>query len=194
MVTRLRAAKTTAKRKIARLISEIESIDAFFYGETGDIDTDLWILERKRDDRVRALVLQLHTSTDDLLNIRIANQILRLRQHGSRTIGRKSKSARALRKLLVGGGSIGFERKLDLAVAIGLMGDKAQKRFEELNRLRNKCSYNWLLKVPVRRGKKPKEKKPPLLIYKGRDLHQAGVLEEFGSEYIHLHMKLFLQD
>jgi hypothetical protein len=140
MVTRLRAAKTTAKRKIARLISEIESIDAFFYGETGDIDTDLWILERKRDDRVRALVLQLHTSTDDLLNIRIANQILRLRQHGSRTIGRKSKSARALRKLLVGGGSIGFERKLDLAVAIGLMGDKAQKRFEELNRLRTSAA------------------------------------------------------
>src|SRR6516165_1078929 len=28
----------------------------------------------------------------------------------------------------------------------------------ELNTLRNKCSHNWLLKVPVRRGKRPRRR------------------------------------
>jgi hypothetical protein len=61
----------------------------------------------------------------------------------------------------------------------------------ELNTLRNKCSHNWLLKAPVRRGKRPKQKKPPLLLYRGRDLHNVDVLEEFLAEYDPIYYKLF---
>ena len=51
-------------------------MDAFFYTNSPD-DVDLaWTLELKRDDMVQAIVLQLHTSTEDLLNIRTINRIL----------------------------------------------------------------------------------------------------------------------
>jgi len=43
------------------------------------------------------------------------------------------------------------------------------------------------------RGKKPAQKKPLLLMYRGRDLHKAAVLEEFGHEYTNLYLKLFLK-
>ena len=69
-------ASTAIKRKIARLKREMERVDAFFYTNSPD-DVDLaWTLELKRDDMVQAIVLQLHTSTEDLLNIRTINRIL----------------------------------------------------------------------------------------------------------------------
>jgi hypothetical protein len=69
-------ASTAIKRKIARLKREMERIDAFFYTNSPD-DVDLaWTLELKRDDMVQAIVLQLHTSTEDLLNNRTINRIL----------------------------------------------------------------------------------------------------------------------
>jgi len=37
------------------------------------------------------------------------------------------------------------------------------------------------------------QKKPLLLMYRGRDLHKAAVLEEFGHEYTNLYLKLFLK-
>ena len=123
-------ASTAIKRKIAHLKREIERIDAFFYANTPN-DVDLvWTLELKRDDMVRAIVLQLHTSTEDLLNIRTINRIVAGR--GRRST--RSNAARALRKLFYGAGSIGSAQK-----------------------------------------------KPLLLMYRGRDLHKAAVLEEFGS-------------
>src|SRR5262245_61675289 len=57
-------AATPIKKKIARLKREIDRIDGFFYTNSPD-DVDLaWTLELKRDDMVRAIVLQLHTSTE----------------------------------------------------------------------------------------------------------------------------------
>jgi hypothetical protein len=179
------------ERKISRLTREIEKIDAFFYQtKAGDRDLYAGMLERKRDDMVRSAVLQLHTVIEDLLNIRIMNRILGMRS--VRTT--RSGSARALHKLFVGARSIGFEMKLNLAIAIGLINSKMQERLTELNRLRNRCSHNWRLNVRVRRGKKPKQKKPPLLLYRGRDLHHVAVLEEFSREYTRLYLKLYMKD
>ena len=48
---------------------------------------------------------------------------------------------------------------------------------------RNKCSHNWVLKVPTRYGKRPAQKKPPLLLYEGRDLHTVAALKDFITEY-----------
>jgi hypothetical protein len=43
----------------------------------------------------------------------------------------------------------------------------------------------------VRHGKRPKQKKPPLLLYKGRDLHRVEALEDFTREYGLLYARLF---
>jgi hypothetical protein len=174
--------------KIGRLEREIESIDAFFYekDKVGNRDLYASMLERKRDDIVRSTILQIHTSIEDILNSLIRQQMLA----GKST---RSKRSRALHKLLIGAGSVGFDAKLNLAIAIGLLNSKEEERLRELNRLRNKCSHNWLLKVPVRRGRRPKQKKLPLLLYRGRDLHNVDVLREFSLEYARIYVKLFLK-
>lgn len=192
------AASNAVKRKSARLrrqIKKIDAIDTSFYGEADDTDVgddfvSVWVLERKYDDRLRAIVLHLHTRIETHLNIRIMNRILG--GQGRRTT--RNNVARALQKLLYGRGSLGFDGKLNLAVAIGLMNSKTRGRLAELNGLRNKCSHHWLLNVPLRRGRKPKEKKPPLLIYRGRNLHKDDVLNEFLIEYIDISLGIELMD
>jgi hypothetical protein len=103
----------------------------------------------------------------------------------------RTKSAQALRRMMWGSRNIGFDMKLNLAVALRLINGPTQKKLVELNELRNKCSHNWLLKVPVRHGKRPRQKKPPLLLYKGRDLHGVKALEDFTGEYGQLYYRLF---
>jgi hypothetical protein len=156
------------QKKIARLRREIDRIDEFFYTNSPDEADLVWTLELKRDDMVRAIVLQLHTATEDLLNVRTINRVLAGR--GRR--GTRNNAARALRKLFYGAGSIGFDAKLNLALSIGLIDLKTKERLVELNSLRNKCSHNWRLNVLRRRGRKPAQKKPPLLTYRGRDLQR----------------------
>ena len=184
----------SVETRIRRLTREIERIDAVFYESEKARDRDLFagMLERKRDDRVRSIVLQMHTAIEDILNDLMRCRILGI-PPDERHRKTRSKSARALHKLFVGGGSIGFERKLNLAIAIGLIKSKTQERLLDLNRLRNRCSHNWLLRAPLRRGRKPQEKKPPLLLYRGRDLHNVAALEEFTREYGILYVKLYGQ-
>jgi hypothetical protein len=184
----------SVETKIRRLTREIERIDAVFYESEKAKERDLYVgmLERKRDDRVRSVVLQMHTAIEDILNDLMTCRILGIppdERHGKT----RSKSARALHKLFVGGGSIGFERKLNLAIAMGLIKSKTQEQLLDLNRLRNRCSHNWLLRAPLRRGRKPQEKKPPLLLYRGRDLHNVPALEELTREYGILYVKLYGQ-
>jgi hypothetical protein len=143
---------------IKRLTSEIEEIDRFFYSPSGNDDRVAYagMLERKRDDVVRSIVLQLHTSIEDLLNSYITFSITGTTRH-NRQSGR-SQSARALRQMLYGGGSLGFEMKLNLALGLRIISGKTKERLVALNTLRNKSSHNWLLKVPVRYGKRLAQK------------------------------------
>lgn len=83
--------------------------------------------------------------------------------------------------------------KLNLALALGIINAKTRERLAVLNTLRNKCSHDWLLKAPVRRGKRPAQKKPPLLTYEGRDLHSVTALEDFTHEFGHIYLKLFMK-
>jgi hypothetical protein len=178
--------------RIQRLTREIAEIDEFFYHTEKGGDRGLYagMLERKRDDMVRSAVLQLHTAIDDLITHWITCRVLGIRpeQRRERT---NSKQARALRKVLIGAGSMGFEMKLNLAVALRLLNTKTQKQLTELNTLRNRCSHNWLLKATVRRGQRPKRKKPPLLLYRGRDLHSVAVLKDMLGEYGPLYARMF---
>ena len=178
--------------RITRLTREIAEIDDVFYrlNETTDRVLYAGMLERKRDDMIRSAVLQMHTAIEDLLNSQIICRILNVKPE-DRARRMRSKSAQALRGMLVGPRSLGFEMKLNFAVVLGLVRTGTKDRLTELNTLRNKCSHNWLLKAPVRRGKRPKQKKPPLLLYRGRDLHNVDVLEEFLAEYSPIYYKLF---
>jgi len=166
---------------IKRLTREIEEIDSFFYRWNENNYRLLYagMLERKCDDMVRSAVLQMHTAIEDLLNSHITFRIV----GGTRRWrSPRGQSARALHKVLFGGGSLGFEMKLNLALALRLINKKAKERLVILNTLRNKCSHNWVLKVPIRYGRRPAQKKPPLLLYEGRDLHSVAALKEFVSE------------
>ena len=182
----------SVETKIRRLTREIKKIDEFFYETDKDASRGLYagMLERKRDDMVRSAVLQLHTAIEDVLTSWITCRVLGIRMEEQKKRAR-TKSAQALRRMLWGSGSIGFDMKLNFAVAFRLINGPTQKKLAELNRLRNKCSHNWLLKVPVRHGRRPKQKKLPLLLYKGRDLHGVEALKDFTREYGLLYVRLF---
>lgn len=166
---------------IKRLTREIEEIDFYFYrtSETEDRVLYAGMLERKRDDMVRAVVIQIHTAIEDLLDQHITYALTGATRHSRR----RSHSARALRSILVGNGSIGFDRKIALAHALRIIRKSTRERLQILNSLRNKCSHNWILKMPVRYGKRPAQKKVPLLQYEGHDLHTVVALKDFISEF-----------
>jgi hypothetical protein len=50
-----------------------------------------------------------------------------------------------------------------------------------------------MLKTVVRRGKHPKQKKPPLLFFRGRDLHAVSVLKDFWKEYSVIYLRLYVR-
>lgn len=178
--------------KVSRLTREIDHINKFFYeaDQKGDPVLYASMLERKRDDIVRSIVLQLHTGTEDIINSLIECVALDAKP-SNRKLRIKTTAGRALYRLLHGDRNIGFDKKLDLALTLGILREGTCKKLRVLNNLRNKCSHNWLLKVPVRHGKKPRQKKPPLLLFHGRDLHKAIVLEDFVSEFSVIYVKLF---
>lgn len=184
----------SVETRIARLNREIAAIDRFFYLSNENQDRSLYVgmLERKRDDMVRSAVLQMHTAIEDLLNSYIICTLLNVKPE-QRLHRMRTKAGRALRRMLFGSGSLGFDMKLNFALALGLISESTREQLRELNTLRNRCSHNWLLKVPVRHGRRPRQKKPPLLLYKGRDLHNVGAIKEFAGEYGPVYYKLFLR-
>ena len=188
------ASKRYLKAKIARLTREIAQIEKDFYYQAAQesLDEHAGMLERKRDDAVRAAVLQLHTAIEDILNLLIIHRVLNA---VSLTRERKLRgvAGKALHRMLFGGGSIGFEMKLNLAVAHRVISDDVRRNLLVLNTLRNRCSHNWILKAPIRRGKRPAQKKPPLLQYRGEDLHKPAVLRDFCGEFWRVYLRLFMK-
>jgi NTP pyrophosphatase (non-canonical NTP hydrolase) len=181
----------SAETMIARLTQEIGEIDAAIYGsEERDRVLVAGMLERKRDDIVRAAVLQLHTSIEDLLTSLVVYCALDITDEKLKRRLRSEK-AKAYRKMLYGRGSPGFDMKLNFAVGLGLITPALQNRLMELNTMRNRCSHNWILKAVVRRGRRPKQQKPPLLLFRGRDLHKAAVLKDFIGEFGAIYVRLY---
>jgi hypothetical protein len=178
--------------RIARLTSEIDLIDVALYGQNPrknriDVATSL---EQKRDDIVRAAVLNIHTAIEDLLTqlllynlLEITTPALRHRLNGDK--------ARALRRLLYGAGSLRFDMKLNLAMGRGLLTVQQQAALRELNTMWNRCSHNWQLNVRVRRGRRPAQTKPPLLMFRGSDLHKVPILDKFMLEFGRMYLRLY---
>jgi hypothetical protein len=181
----------SVETRIARLTKEIGQIESFLY----DLDAQderigvSALLEHKRDDLVRAAVLQIHTAIEDLLSQIILYCALGITKEEYKNRLRSDKAS-AFRRMLYGGGSLGFDMKLNFAVGLGLIDQPLRKKLMELNTVRNRCSHNWMLKAVVRHGKRPKQKKPPLLLFRERDLHAVSVLKDFWNEYsvIYLHL------
>jgi hypothetical protein len=189
-----RASAKTIEAKIRRLERELEEIDKFFYrsNETDDRFLHADMLERKRDDVVRSAVLQLHTAIEDLINSYLIANILEV-EPGKRSQRMRTNAGKALGQMLMGGRSLGFDMKINLALVVGFFNAKTAEKLRELNSMRNKCSHNWLLNVPVRRGKKPLAPKPPLLSFRRKDLHNVKVLEDFCKEFGMIYVKLWLK-
>ena len=182
----------SVETKITRLTKELGQFDKFFYGFNEEKDRASYasMLERKRDDVVRSAVLQVHTAIEDLMNLYIIGVVLGTTpQKRSRKLS--TIRGKALRKMLYGKGSLGFDMKMSFAVALGFLSAEAAKKLAELNMIRNKCSHNWLLKTPRRRNRRPRQKKPPLLLYEGRDLHSINALKDFIGEFGAFYGKLF---
>jgi hypothetical protein len=152
----------SVEAKIKRLEREISEINDHVYSDSsGSRDLHAGMLERKRDDVIRAAVLQMHTAIEDILDQLIMCRILGATAESVRRV--RTAPAQALRRIMMDNGSIGFERKLNLAVALKIMNTTRRKRLSVLNTLRNKCSHHWLLRMKVRRGRSPRKLKPPLL-------------------------------
>lgn len=178
------------QKKIARLQKEIDAIDEFFYGSVDDPQLRYGMLERKRDDVVRGIVLQFHTGIENLLDGWLRSQILGTRGGHAKS---RSVAARALDDLLEGPRAIRFARKCNLLRALGDLRRPDYDKLLELDALRNKCSHNWLLNSRLRKGKKPRAQKRPLLRFKDRNLYEAEVLREFIDEYRMVYVRLFQQ-
>jgi hypothetical protein len=179
------------EQAIKRLNKEIDEIGAAIYasGEEKPVLVAA-MLERKRDDIVRSAVLQLHTKIEDLLTslmlycaLGITDKKLKHRL--------SSEKGKAFRRMLYDRESLGFDTKLNFAVGLGLISPTGRKQLMELNTMRNKCSHNWILNRAVRRGKRPKQLKPPLLHFRGKDLHKVAVLKEFISEFTVVYLRLY---
>ena len=185
--------QTYLKRKVSVLKREIAQINSAFYElESSDLEQQASMLERQRDDVIRGAVLQLHTSIENLIDKMIMCHLVGV---PADKLGRMmgSNRGKSLRKLMLSAGGLGFDQKLDLATALKVVSDKRRKRLSALNTLRNKCGHHWLLKELVRKGKRPGQLKPPLLLYEGRDLHQVATFKDFISEFGPLYARMFVQ-
>jgi len=179
--------------KITRILSEIESIESTFYKPTSDLGDRAFLLELRRKNAIRSTVLELHTAIEELmtewLKATLLGQQLKIEE---RRIRRSARSC-LLDQLLDGEGSIGFERKLKLMRVVGLIAKGTHEKLAVLNTLRNKCSHTWELDQPVRKGKRPRQLKPPLLQFRGKSLFEMATFRGFVAEYGQFYYDLFLR-
>ena len=186
------------ERGIKRLKKEIKKIDEFFYlTDEHEPLQRFGMLERKRDDIVRAAVLQIQTACEDLLNSLLIVKILDCHER-DRVRRLRTVSGKYLRDLLEGQRSLGFFAKTYLAVSLKLITKRQADGLLAMNSLRNKCAHNWLLKAVVRRNRKPRQNKLPLLRYGNLDLHSEAGFRKFmddgGGMYLMLWKKLYMSD
>lgn len=182
-------------QKANRFANEIREIESMMYDiPDGDAMLRCFMAERKRDDIVRSVVIQLHTSIEDVLNNWVKCRLMGCTRTKLPRVARSRRVAsRFLDDVLSGGRSMGFDTKLRLMVGLRMIDRRLYNRLVELNVIRNKCSHHWLLNVPVRRGIKPQNKKRPLLQFRGENLHKLEVRNKFLREFGPLHPKLFLK-
>lgn len=181
--------------KINRLLKEIQLIEERFYASNdNNLEQRYFMLERKRDDTVRSLVLQLHTAIEDLLACLLRNNLLGITTEEWPVYSKRHRvPARLINEVVASGRSISFENKLKLLRGLKILRKGTYDNLFKLNELRNKCSHNWLLNVHIRKGIKPGLPKRPLLQFKNKSLYDPNSLEDFASIYGQIYIRLFMK-
>jgi hypothetical protein len=133
----------------------------------------------------------MRTAIEDLMTDMLFSWVLGAPHRKSGRKRRQTKRGQALSRMLAGGGALGFDMKLNFAVVVGVIDAKTRDRLRELNAIRNKCSHHWRLDAPVLGKTRPKQKRPRLLNFRGRDLHKLPALEAFVSEYAGVYLRLY---
>lgn len=178
------------RRRIRELRREIDALEKqFFAPHEKSLFGERWALERKKENLVRLIVIEMHLSIESLITDAIIEYLSPSRRQ--RLESARSLKTRELYELLEGGQAIRFPAKLTLARALKIVTAPEVKRLLLLNTLRNRCSHHWTLNV-VRRWKvKRKSPKKPLLDYEGRSLYGVQNLDQFTSDYAGIYLRLF---
>ena len=113
------------------------------------------------------------------------------RVHGKAYKKLRSQRGQALARMLEGAGSLGIRYEAELRRDHRDHPAENADKLRELNTLRNRCSHNWLLDVPIRRKRKPSQPKLMLLNFRGRSLYKVETLEEFMAEFGHLYYFIY---
>jgi len=141
----------------------------------------------KRIDLIRAEVLSLHLSFDDLLDSEISEVVYktgRKKVHGK--AAKLFRTSKLFRKILNEVHLLKFEKKLSLAKYLKILTPKEVSRLKILNTVRNGCSHIWWADSYVwkRRPKEIRGRKRPLIEYKGKNLFHTNVfLNDFLPDY-----------
>ena len=185
--------KQAIEGRIKRVSTEIEEIESYFYGGTReDIETRLYLLQLKRENVIRSIVLELHLALEDLITSWLKSYLLNCRPRSlDRALRRRTILTRNVDDFLGGDAPIGFAKKLSLARLTGFVGGATYSKLRDLNKLRNRCSHNWLLNIVIRRGVKRRKSKKHLLEFRGLNLYEVGPFKEFTREFASLYYKLF---
>jgi len=183
------------KRRIAAISREIQEIESLLHPDSGgDLSQQYFVLDQKKTHQIRGIVLEFHLAIEDLITSWLKGHLLSQGAVQQRTTQRaRGMLATVLYSLLEGPRSLGFDRKLDLAEGLHLISKRLHERLTELNVIRNRCSHNWVLDIPIRKGIKRDQPKRRLVQYKNRDLFALSVIKEFEREYGRIYLKLWLK-
>src|SRR5690242_12858396 len=143
------------KRLTQKALKDAEAIHSLLYPIDGDnLDGDLQNALSRRDDAIRAAVLQMSLAIEDLLGTLIGKPLFVQMKVRSRTPA----TVREYEKFIQSAG-IGFEAKLTFARILRLITNRERNQLDKLKTLRNKCAHTWQLDIVHKRGKKPKPSK-----------------------------------
>lgn len=173
-------------KRLQRDVDEIQRI--YFRGETnrfyGDPDYEEYLLGEQKTGLIRALVIHSCLLIESMATTRLKEVLLRVNPKikKRRAVHSQSKSAHYLDSLLEGDWSVGMRKKIDLLRGMGLISTPTYETLVKINSVRNRAAHNLNLKGVVRKQKKRRGKKNPVLNYSGKNLYVVRNFHEFMDD------------
>jgi hypothetical protein len=182
----------SVQRRIDKALKEVEEIHSLLHPMSdSDPKLNLYQARSRREDAVRATVIQMSLSIEDLLDALFSRAFVGHDPNSKKRGSWKHGPARELHDLLQGG-RLGFEPKLKLARVMRIVTKGQLSRLDKLRALRNKCAHSWLLDKVHKRGRRPRPSKR-LLEYEGRNLFELSVIKDFVGEYSRIYLRLYVK-
>jgi len=179
-------------KEIRRTLKEVGQIQALLHEiDDKNLRTRLYNARSQREDAVRALVIQMATAMENLLNDLFRSAFLGYRPGSKNPKASKKPRGRGARDLdeLLESGKLGFDAKLRLALVGGLITRRQYLKLDNLRVLRNKCAHNWILDVGKRRKRGQQSRR--FLEHHGKNLFKIDTLGDFCTEYGPVYVSLF---